>query len=96
MASINFDNGFGASIVDDGYGKEQRLAEIAVTHGTEICYATPITNDVLGWLTGDKVRATLDAIASLTPVVDCEHRAVSGIYNPIAAVHGFKGRKAAR
>ena len=75
MASINFDNGFGASIIDDGHGKEQRLAEIAVTHGTEICYATPITTDVLGWLTGDKVRETLDAIASLTPFVDCDHKA---------------------
>jgi hypothetical protein len=97
MAGINFDNGYGASIIDDGYGKEQRLAEIAVTHGTEICYATPITNDVLGWLTGDKVRATLDAIASLTPDVDCEHQPPTCGYvtgNGLRMVTGICGERA--
>lgn len=61
-----FDNGYGASVIDDGYGGNQGLYELAVLDaGGRITYETPITDDVLGWLTPDEVTEALDRIAAL-------------------------------
>ena len=61
------DNGYGASIVQSNYsyGGEQGLWEVAVLKDGEICYDTPITNDVLGYLTEDEVNSVLSDIAAL-------------------------------
>jgi hypothetical protein len=62
------DNGYGASIVQHSYsyGYEQGLWELAVI-GKEgqIDYTTPITDDVLGYLSEEEVNATLDKITAL-------------------------------
>ncbi len=62
------DNGYGASIVQHqfSYGNKQGLWELAVI-GKEgqIDYNTPITDDVLGYLSEEEVNATLDKIAEL-------------------------------
>jgi hypothetical protein len=62
------DNGYGASIVQHefSYGYNQGLWELAVI-GKEgqIDYTTPITDDVLGYLSEEEVNATLDKIATL-------------------------------
>ena len=63
-----FDNGYGASIVRHSfsYGNEKGLWELAVIDKNgELCYDTPITNDVLGYLTEEEVNATLDQIEAL-------------------------------
>lgn len=64
-----FDNGYGASVIDDGYGKEKGLYELAVIEKStgennryNLCYDTPITNDVLGNLTDEEVQKTLAKI----------------------------------
>jgi len=64
----NFANGYGASIVQHSfsYGNESGLWELAVIgKNGKLCYDTPITNDVLGYLTEEEVNTTLDAIEAL-------------------------------
>ena len=63
---FRFANGYGASVIDDGYGHKEGLFELAVL-GPDggLTYATPITDDVLGYLTPDEVGAALDQIEAL-------------------------------
>ena len=63
-----FDNGYGASVVSHSgsYGGNQGLYELAVLDSTgDLCYSTPITEDVIGHLTSDKVIELLERIKSL-------------------------------
>lgn len=63
---FRFDNGFGASVINDGYGKHEGLYELAVLDSEgHLTYETPVTDDVLGYLSPDEVGAALDQIASL-------------------------------
>jgi len=71
---VFFANGYGASVVsnDFTYGGRDGLYELAVIKGTnvddfELVYDTPITNDVLGWLTWEEVEALLKEIEALPP-----------------------------
>jgi hypothetical protein len=73
--AIEFDNGYGASIVchDFSYGGpclegragKDNLYELAVIRDGDLCYDTPITNDVLGWQTMEEVNKILDRIKKL-------------------------------
>jgi hypothetical protein len=62
---FQFSNAYGASVIDDGYGAESGLYELAVLRDGAITHDTPITDDVLGYLTEAEVAATLDRIAAL-------------------------------
>ena len=69
-----FDNGYGASVVchDYSYGGDQGLKELAVLKfedGEEwhLCYTTPITDDVIGYLEDNRVEELLVAIENLAP-----------------------------
>lgn len=63
---FKFANGYGASVINDGYGRDSGLYELAVI-GPDggLDYTTPITDDVLGWLTPDDVAEALDKIEAL-------------------------------
>ena len=70
--TVDFDNGYGASIVchDMSYGGplvegESNLYELAVLHNDELCYDTPITDDVLGWQTIEEINEILKKIKEL-------------------------------
>jgi hypothetical protein len=66
-ARVDFDNGFGASIIsnDVSYGGKSGLYEIAVLKGDNIISTTDVTNDVVGWLDDNDVTRTLNAISKL-------------------------------
>jgi hypothetical protein len=57
-----FDNGYGVSIVkhDMSYGHELGLWELAVVKGNmedyDLCYDTPITDNVIGFLNEEEVN----------------------------------------
>ena len=67
QARINFDNGYGASVIKSpySYGGNQGLYELAVIKDNAICYDTPITDDVIGYLTEDEVTKYLGQIQNL-------------------------------
>ena len=63
-----FENGYGASVVkhDVSYGGRMGLYEIAVLDSKgDLCYDTPITDDVVGFAGVTTVYETLDRIKSL-------------------------------
>ena len=71
----SFTNGYGASVIKHkgSYGGDQGLWELAVLKGEELCYNTPITDDVLGRLNDPEVDNYLIQISQLTDAdVYCE------------------------
>ena len=64
---FEFKNGYGASVITGSiaYGGLNGLFEIAVTRNGYLCYDTPITNDVIGYLTIDEVLKVLNDIEQL-------------------------------
>lgn len=64
---IFFPNGYSASIVshENSYGGKDGLFEIAVIYNNKITYDTPVTSDVLGYLTFQGVASALEKIAAL-------------------------------
>ena len=68
QARIQFDNGYGASVVctPHTYGGDKGLYELAVLDSEgHLTYATPITNDVIGYLRPEDVTDVLAKIQQL-------------------------------
>tara|TARA_R110002020_G_scaffold225658_4_gene435757 strand:- start:858 stop:1178 length:321 start_codon:yes stop_codon:yes gene_type:complete len=65
---IEFDNGYTASVITGGYGNANAPYELAVLIGNSITYDTPITDDVLGYLTEADVIRVCANIQALPPV----------------------------
>lgn len=66
--TYTFDNGYGASVIcnQGSYGNTDGLFELAVLDKNgDICYDTPITSDVIGYMTHDHVARVLKDIESL-------------------------------
>ena len=68
QARIQFDNGYGASVVKTpySYGGKDGLYELAVL-GTDghLTYDTPVTNDVIGYLRDIDVTEVMEKIQQL-------------------------------
>jgi hypothetical protein len=62
-----FDNGYGISVVKSPYtyGGDKGLYELAVFKDGEICYDTPITDDVIGYLRPEDVTEVMTKIQQL-------------------------------
>jgi hypothetical protein len=62
-----FDNGYEASVVKSEYtyGGKDGLYELAVFKDGEICYDTPITDDVIGYLRPEDVTDVMAKIQQL-------------------------------
>ena len=68
VARIVFENGYGASVVRHAYsyGGNNGLFEIAVLDSDgELCYTTPVTNDVIGYLRDIDVSDVMEKIQQL-------------------------------
>jgi len=67
QAYAEFPNGYGASIIrgPHSYGGAQGLYELAVLKDDHLCYDTPVTDDVRGYLSEDDVTGLLEDIAAL-------------------------------
>ena len=68
VSRIHFENGYGASVVKHSfsYGGDKGLYELAVLDSNdELTYATPITEDVIGWLRPEDVTEVLIKIQKL-------------------------------
>lgn len=65
---VTFPNGRGVSIIRNSYsyGGRDGLFELAVLDSTgELDYSTPVTGDVLGYLTVDEVLQAMAQVAEL-------------------------------
>lgn len=70
-ARIKFDNGYGMSVISStqSYGGDEGLYEIAVLdHNGELTFTTPITDDVIGWLSEDDVSRIMEEIQQLPAI----------------------------
>ena len=71
QAKYFFDNGYGVSVIksSNSYGGSEGLYELAVLQGLEedwkICYDTPITDDVMGYLTTEDIDTVLNQVENL-------------------------------
>ena len=68
ISRITFENGYGASVVrhEYSYGGKDGLYELAVLNSDgELCYDTPVTNDVIGYLRDIDVTDVLAKIQQL-------------------------------
>lgn len=71
-ALYRFENGYGASVISGPYtyGGDKGLFEVGVIVWTDansykLTYDTPVTDDVLGYLTPGEVISTLEQIKAL-------------------------------
>ena len=67
VGRTQFDNGYEASVVKSEYtyGGKDGLYELAVFKDGEICYDTPITDDVIGYLRPEDVTDVMVKIQQL-------------------------------
>lgn len=67
-ARIDFDNGYGASVIKNrfSYGGSTGFYELGVTKDDELHYDNPVANgDVIGWLEEEEVSKLLIEIQNL-------------------------------
>jgi hypothetical protein len=68
ISRITFENGYGASVVkgEHTYGGKDGLYELAVLDKDgKLCYDTPVTDDVEGYLSEDEVTKLMEQIQKL-------------------------------
>ena len=67
VSRTQFDNGYEASVVKSEYtyGGRDGLYELAVFKDGEICYDTPVTDDVIGYLRPEDVTDVMAKIQQL-------------------------------
>lgn len=68
QARMMFENGLGVSVVSHtySYGGKDGLFEIAVLDGDgDLTYNTPVTNDVIGYLTEEDVTDVMKQVQEL-------------------------------
>lgn len=68
---VTFDNGYGASVINHAFSYG---TELAVTHDGRLCYATPVTGDVIGNIADmPELTGILTSIAALPRNAICTH-----------------------
>ena len=76
VSRTKFDNGYDASVVQSpySYGGDKGLYELAIFKDDQICYDTPITDDVIGYLREQDVTEVMEKIQQLQYVKDKQYR----------------------
>jgi hypothetical protein len=67
-ARMHFDNGYGVSVVSHNYsyGGTRGLYEVAVLDSEDnLTYDTPVTNDVIGYLSEEEVSDVMKQVQEL-------------------------------
>ena len=66
-ATADFDNGYSVSVVcgDLFYSNGMDTYELAILKDRHICYNTPITDDVIGYLSEDEVTEVMKRVQEL-------------------------------
>jgi hypothetical protein len=70
-AKLFFDNGYGVSVVQfpGSYGYEEGLYEVAILKGSaddyDLCYDTPVSDDILGHRDEEDVENIIKEVESL-------------------------------
>lgn len=65
-AIVDFENGYSASVLFGGpFYTDDDTYEIAILKNGDVCYTTPLTSDVFGYLSEDAANKTLAAIKAL-------------------------------
>jgi hypothetical protein len=69
IAKMNFDNGYGISVItgDRFYTTTERPYEVAVLWNDKIDYTSGITKDVIGYQTKREVEGLMEQIQNLKP-----------------------------
>ena len=67
ISRTEFENGYGTSVIrhDNSYGGDRGLYELAIIKDGDIVYDTPITDDVIGYLTPEEVTQYMIKIQEL-------------------------------
>ena len=67
VSRTKFENGYEVSVVKSPYtyGGNKGLYELAVLKDGQICYDTPITDDVIGYLRPEDVTDVMEKIQKL-------------------------------
>ena len=67
QAKMNFENGYGISVIFGSmfYSNGIDTYEVGILKDGILCYATPITDDVIGYITADEVTDIMRKIQEL-------------------------------
>ena len=67
VSRTKFDHGYEVSVVrsEHSYGGNKGLYELAIFKDGEICYDTPITDDVIGYLRPEDVTDVMERVEKL-------------------------------
>ena len=67
QAKHTFENGYTVSVItgNHAYGNSSAPYDLAVMFDGKLCYDTPITDDVLGYLTAKEVEEIMQQIEAL-------------------------------
>ena len=67
QAKMNFENGYGISVLFGSmfYSNGIDTYEVGILKNGTLCYATPITNDVIGYITAAEVTDIMRKIQEL-------------------------------
>lgn len=70
QATMEFDNGYGVSVLSGNiaYSNGIDTYELAVLKNGDLCYDTPITDDVLAYITEEEVTKAMEEIQKLESI----------------------------
>jgi hypothetical protein len=74
QARLDFPNGYGVSVITGyfAYSTDEEPYEVAVMYKGQLCYDTPVTEDVIGFCTPSRVTVIMRQVQELPEKVSEE------------------------